>query len=272
MTAITQPMFERCVPAFRDADVRIFEAVQPVILKWQDVSHNDLGIVPDDETTEQMLTQYVCAAAAYDAVPQMDLALTENGFAVVSNQNYAPASRDRVQALREELRAMKSDAYDRLRLHLLTLSPDSTPRACAPLRATLLGCPMLLRRYGVTMNEGRTVYEKEYRALLPRIYEAQHAAARITGEEMMEWLVAHQDEYAAVHPENARNVLREKVCRFMAAHIMQHKGAAALARQIQAFLNERAADLPEYANSQKYMADMFKPYENEKNDSCYFFG
>lgn len=272
MTAITQQMFERVVPAFRDAEPRIFEAIQPMVLKWQYVCHNDLGIEPQDETTELMLTQYVCLAAACDAVPQMDLAATENGFAVVSNQNYAPASRDRVMALREELRGQRSDARDRLMLRLTALHPDNPPRFCAPLRATLMGCPMLARRYGVTVTEGRTVYEEEHRALLPRIYEAQHAAARIVSDEQMQWLVAHQDEYAALHSDDRRNVLRERVCRFMAAHIMQLKQTPAIARALQAFLNDNADALPEYRDSQKFLSDTFKPYQNERNDSTFFFG
>lgn len=47
--------------------------------------------------------------AIYIAVPELDLTLTDSGFAITSNQNLAPASKDRVQAYRD---AMLQSAYD----------------------------------------------------------------------------------------------------------------------------------------------------------------
>lgn len=41
--------------------------------------------------------------AFYRAIPSLDLVLTPNGFGIVSNQNIAPASRERVDALKESL-------------------------------------------------------------------------------------------------------------------------------------------------------------------------
>lgn len=42
--------------------------------------------------------------AIYEAIPFIDLILTPNGFAVVSNSNQAPASKDRVLALRNQVK------------------------------------------------------------------------------------------------------------------------------------------------------------------------
>jgi|GEM_PF-1761538 len=42
--------------------------------------------------------------ALYEAIPFIDLILTPNGFAVVSNSNQAPASKDRVYALRNQVK------------------------------------------------------------------------------------------------------------------------------------------------------------------------
>ena len=54
----------------------------------------------------------VYATAAYNALPTLDLVATPNGFGVVSNQNIAPASKERVAAFRESLRQYKSDCKD----------------------------------------------------------------------------------------------------------------------------------------------------------------
>ena len=68
-------------------------------------------------------------------------------------------------------------------------------------------------------------------------------------------------------------MLRETCRRFMAAYISDRKpDVRTLALQLQDFLNRHADDLPEYAASSKYQADNFKPYENKKDDACFFFG
>ena len=46
----------------------------------------------------------------------------------------------------------------------------------------------------------------------------------------------------------------------------------ALTTRLQEYLNLRAAELPEYNGSTKFQADHFTPYENGKNDPCFFFG
>ena len=70
-----------------------------------------------------------------------------------------------------------------------------------------------------------------------------------------------------------RIVLREQCRNLMAAHISERTVAVrALTVQIQDFLNRNAELLPEYYSSSKYRADNFTPYQNEKNDSTFFFG
>lgn len=51
----------------------------------------------------EQLKRIVALDAFYRAVPSLDLVLTPNGFGVVSNQNVAPASKERVANLRASL-------------------------------------------------------------------------------------------------------------------------------------------------------------------------
>lgn len=46
---------------------------------------------------EQAVTKLVCLRTYQEQIPQLDLVLTPTGFGVVSNQNLAPASADRVK-------------------------------------------------------------------------------------------------------------------------------------------------------------------------------
>jgi hypothetical protein len=58
--------------------------------------------------------------AILESVPFMDLIATNNGFAIVNNQNLAPASRDRVQSLREGCLVAANAYFDRMLLFLET--------------------------------------------------------------------------------------------------------------------------------------------------------
>lgn len=57
--------------------------------------------VPD--TLTGTIKSYVANMSYWKAVPNLDLILTPNGFGIVSNDNVAPASKERVAALRESL-------------------------------------------------------------------------------------------------------------------------------------------------------------------------
>lgn len=272
MITLSKEAFEKYVPAFRDAETRIFEAVLPYMQQYLDKARNVIKI-PDDYAGDALVEAYVYRQAAWQALPHLDLVLTDNGFAVVSNNNLAPASRDRVAALQERLREEKADARDLLLMDLCRITAWRDTEACRRLRSSLLWCPMLLRRYGVTAADGRQVFEREYNALLPQVLAAGEEAARIVSREQMQWLLEHQDECDEDGEPDLRSVVREMCRRFMAAVIADRKPAVrTLAAQIQDFLNRHADDLPEYAASSKFQSDKFKPYENKKDDACFFFG
>ena len=61
------------------------------------------------------------AEAMLHTVPMLDLVLTPNGFGVVSNQNIAPASKERVERLLASLEKMRDDALN----VVLTLLPSA---------------------------------------------------------------------------------------------------------------------------------------------------
>lgn len=64
---------------------------------------------------------FVASKAMADALPSIDLVLTPNGFGIVSNQNMAPASKERVQALADSLRQSAESAANGLLRVLMRL-------------------------------------------------------------------------------------------------------------------------------------------------------
>lgn len=273
MISLSQTAFEQYVPAFRDAESRTYEAILPYMELFRDNAYHSMK-VPLDFPDTAKVEAYIYRNAAHRALPHLDLVLTDNGFAVVSNSNLAPASRDRVAALQERLREEKDDARDLL---LFALSDNETWRdtdVCRLLRTSILWCPLLCRRYGVTASEGRPVFEREYETLFPKIQSAQYEVARIISTEQMEWLNRHQDEYDKVDRTGDLRIMLREHCRYlMAALITEQKTAVkVLMTRLQEMLNLHATDFPEYSASAKYQADHFKPYENDKNAPCFFFG
>lgn len=67
------------------------------------------------------LRMALAADAMLHAVPQLDLILTPNGFGIVSNQNIAPASKERIDRLLASLEKLRDDALT----IVLTMLPDA---------------------------------------------------------------------------------------------------------------------------------------------------
>ncbi|MBP3228204.1 MAG: hypothetical protein J6M53_05395 [Bacteroidaceae bacterium] len=268
MIEISKETFEQYVPAFRDCEDEIFRTVEPMFEPiYTDFVSEQIGEMFDvieDESNDldvlrERLACYVCKRTAYEALPHLDLILTPNGFAVVSNQNLTPASRQRVYDLRERLRREKSDARDKVKEEFLRQGFDYAPN--------LLYSPTLLRKYGIRTRDGNPVYEEELQLLQSDIDAAQHKAAMLISEEQMQEILNSFD--------GSTDELIELCRRFMAAHIRRDDyNLRLLTHEVQGYLN-RNADTPllrAYRASSKYEADHFQPYENRKNDACYFFG
>ena len=72
----------------------------------------------ESNAIRRLLQRIIAKHAFMEAVPSLDLILTPNGFGIVSNQNVAPASKERVERLIASLEAERDAALDML-LHKL---------------------------------------------------------------------------------------------------------------------------------------------------------
>ena len=269
MITITQSIFETHVPAFRDVESRTFEAIQPTIQRVLESTYEYL-MIPEDEGFSEVISAYVSLKAAYDVLPQLDLVLTENGFAVVSNTNLAPASKDRVASLQERLRKDKSIAYDKLLMALMDIPTWKDANGSRWLSRSLLWCPTLMRFYGVVSPNGKQVFEEEFRQLFSDMMAAQSTVSRLISFEQMQWLLQNQTH---LDRHDRRYELMEHCRSLLSALIMEKRiEVQRLTGLVQHILNTYADELPEYRASSKYEADQFKPYENKREDPCFFFG
>lgn len=274
---ITQETLESYVPSFRSSEPYIFDSLQGYILAAREkaafILGADVEAQADGSTVLRPLyVQLICYSAARRAVPGLDLILTENGFGVVNNQNVAPASYSRVEALLKQLRQQESQTLDTLILQLLETAWKTSPEA-GRIVNSLLWCPSLLRRYGLTLD-GREAYAEEFRTLQPAISRAEEAVRRVISPELHTELLRRQRNDASDNTSTYAAVA-DAARQYMAAVALgpaaQPAKVELLKERLLRTVEEHAADLPEYTSSATYRAHHFQHYENRREDHTFFF-
>lgn len=268
--------FERAVPAFRSPTPEVWNKVQRYVegctANWQAIITTD-ATLPDHMAAT--LATAICLRAAYDAVPQMDLVLTPTGFGIVSNQNTAPASRERVDALRLQLRR---DAC-RLEDHVLSYIAAHNLMTLRRSRAgSLLWTPSLCTLYGIRTPEGGEVLREEFNAMGTALHAASARVVDVISPELYAALVTRQyaaDEGLELDPSPKESAYGEALLmarQLMAAHVMHGRGIADHTRHIINFIEAHADQLDEYRLSPTYQARHTTQYENKQTDPSFFFG
>lgn len=266
--------FERAVPAFRSPTPEVWNKVQRYVegctANWQALITTTATLPAH---VAESLTTAICLRAAYDAVPQMDLVLTPTGFGIVSNQNTAPASRERVEALRLQLRHVACRLEDGVLSYLAAHNLMTLRRSRAD---SLLWTPTLCTLYGIRTPEGREVLREEFDAMATALHAASARVVDVISPELYAALVKHQ--YAAdadLTPDTTPAAYAEALTmarQLMAAHVMQGPGIATHTRHIINFIEAHADQLDEYRLSHTYQARHTTQYENKQADPSFFFG
>lgn len=153
MTPLTKEQFDLLVPSFQCATEEVFEKVQPLYLRALDrLTRSAGGLDAYDESTHMCFHELAAHTGARDALRHLDLVLTPTGFGVVSNDNVAPASRERVNELADQLRKDESNAADELCIALLQVDAPTMPAAVRPVNY-YLPTAKHCRNYGMTYRD-----------------------------------------------------------------------------------------------------------------------
>lgn len=271
---IKRENFERAVPAFRSPTPEVWNKVQRYVegctANWQAIITTE-ATLPDHVAAT--LATAICLRAAYDAVPQMDLVLTPTGFGIVSNQNTAPASRERVDALRLQLRRDACQLEDNVLSHLAATGMMTLRRSRAN---SLLWTPSLCTLYGIRTPEGGEVLREEFDAMATALHAASARVVDVISPELYAALVTRQ--YAAdadLTPDTTPTAYGEALLmarQLMAAHVMHGRGIADHTRHLINYIEAHADQLDEYRLSPTYQARHTTQYENKQTDPSFFFG
>ena len=210
----------------------------------------------------------VAHRALADAIPSLDLVQTVNGFAVVSNQNLAPASRDRVDRLIAAHRSQCDSAISALIPLLADAHAWRGSTQCEFFRATLFQ-----PKHTISLSPLRTPQSSQwdkYRELHPAIVNAEAAlAARYISHGLMQRL---RDAALGLNPVST---LEARLCEALRGHVADIVCDRPLRdedlRDIVEYIRNRPDTFPEWHRSET--ARLFSPpvFRNRKDAKGYWF-
>lgn len=283
----SQKEFEKFVPSLRDGGEEIYKGIKPYLQPAYWRLKNELKVELMNNKCAPYFRRAVYATAAYNALPTLDLVATPNGFGVVSNQNIAPASKERVAAFRESLRQYKSDCKDQcLERYYQAAQAGNTDQKVEVkvgvfekieipgdtiLRSGVIYSATVARENGITMPDGQPVYEEELSRL-----EYKLAAANLKIRKLISGRQYKYEMGAGRFGEKLDLMLR----RLAAMYVMQadRRAVKDYENEILDFMEEDPEGTTAAKRYQYYHASVQRElrknpvrYENRKEDPTYFF-
>ncbi len=259
-TEPTGQVFEACADALDDAERQLSAIFGTGLLSHLDTSA--------PEGARQLLLRTLCLMAFAGTLPQLDLTMTPDGFAVASTDKIAPASKERVQRLADTLDIQWREAAD-----LLAGWIYADPEAFAIW--TQEGDPSRLIRHifwrradlcAIFGTDPRTLHDTWEH--FPRLYALDPYISFYISLAYMQEL--HSKTLCRKLTDADRRIL-PLLLRAYSALLRGVQPAAAL-RPLLTEMKSRPADYPAYTSSPEHQLSDFDRYENKKEDTSYFFG
>lgn len=279
---ITKELFERFCPVALTPDDRIFNSVcdfltfsETEVAKYvgkelmEKISALDCEVSvlsPMDDMDDLCceICRFVCVTAFLEAIPQLDLVLTETGFGVVSNANLAPASSDRIERLKASLVRARDNAVDEVLSKARSIDGWSETENAKQWINSLFW-----------KGEHGKIIGLKY----PTRSDLEGKAAELSAAEAELKLLVSDEFHDALcanerlHQGNAVLSQCAMLARNLIAAIVLNLGSiSAHKRVLLGFLDKHPTECSKYVESSAYRANHFQPYENKKDDSCFFFG
>ena len=149
------------------------------------------------EALRKPLEKVIASHAFMNAIPSLDLVLTPNGFGIVSNQNIAPASRERVERLRDSLEAERDRNLENMVLRLASRNDWQQSSQGKYFAATMFPFLGLCRRLAI-----REHIWDEYQHLHDRLIKIENILAEtfFSQEQMQVFRNKVMDQMRTCHP------------------------------------------------------------------------
>ena len=270
-------LFPEYISTYRNADVLFVKewvAIADLTAKARllgDDVYSHVVALPADDPLRVLCSRFVCHEAYFEAIPNLDLVQTNNGFSVIgkATSGTTPASRDRVASLRA-----KEDAWrEKFRqLIIEALIADSETNALwQPSNAFRQTSQNLYLGFEDFSRYG--VYDKaaDYRGNLPTIRSlfVERSLFYFSSEYAAELL---EKQYTGALNDYDNRVL--PLIKMAIGGLLTGNPETATRQLLDVvdLMNENIDKFPTYAESKAYMLKRSENYENKKNHPTFFGG
>lgn len=215
-----------------------------------------------------LLVRTLCLRAFASALPQLDLTMTPDGFAVASTNKIAPASKERVQRLADSLDILWREALDSLAGYIYA---DTSLIALW----TSGGAPSRLIRHifwrrtdlcAVLGIDSRSLHDPF--DAFSRLYALDPQISFYISDTYLRELMQKTGD-GALSPADLRLI---PLLRRAYAAAVRGVPVVDAVRPLLIEMKRNIADYPAYASSPEYEIANFDRYENKKDDPTFFFG
>jgi hypothetical protein len=272
---ITRQTLEESVVVATTKNNDIFETLTPNIeLIAELVIDNVLGDVGmeaiEDGKHNDLLkaAQWaICREAFLDSVAHLDLVLTATGFGVVNTQDTAPASRQRVEALRDMVSRQWLKSFSHLVNLLIKVDGwGDTAQAEAQIHNVFYSFDHLVRY----SSNGSQLSETDWQKAQPLINQADDKLRWLVSDEEMKDLLSR---LRCSQLTETQNTVVEHMRRFIGTYIVSghFPVTTGIIGHILRTMEENIDDFLPYKNSLTYKARHFQDYENTKDSPLFIF-
>lgn len=219
------------------------------------------------------LLKKACAFMAFqEAIPSLDLVLTPNGFGIVSNQNVAPASAERITRLIEALIIRKNSCVDLILKQVAAIPEWHSTEPAKFWKQTLF--QNLYETKPLQKENAKDEFD-EYRILIPEIFEKeQMLGEKLISPELLDHLRTHLTDGSLCRQElQLAHIIRQHVIRMIKYERNGQKcNFARICVQVAGYLKSNIFYFPIWENSStasQWLDPTF--FVNKKENHGYFF-
>lgn len=269
---ITKQDFEEILPVATSSHEEVFEKVKPHFLST--INDCKAGVLGDvgtsaiegegNESLKKTVKELVCLQAFLAVFRQLDLVLTSTGFGVVTTNQVAPASKQRVDALIGHLRDRALLAHGRLLCLLCEVEGWGTSDQARENIDTLFFYFQLLQKM-----QGPAASHLDWQAAQRLIGEADEALRLKLSNQYMDEILDHVRRCA--------ETAEDKPVIFLCRHIIYHWIAGdqeSVRLKMRRLLRMLDGDLEHYSTYAEhgYPVNHHENFQNTQDAPAYVFG
>ena len=282
MINITAEQFEQLLPFVGAATEDVFRNMEPSFsIPYSELVEQVIGNEYVEEATQEgtelmtAIRSYVIRATFLSRLHSHDLIMTDNGFGVVSNENIAPASQARVEAMKAELTYQRD--YNKHQVIFLMRKFDGwseTEQAEMNINSLVWSPSILSGWCGVS---GQLTYD-DLAKYKKSIDVTEAFLRKQLGDALIDEIISEERKGNFAPSHRAAKV---KMLAFIGEHLTVdsvekttvdylHRSTL-LFENLLRFIEEHIGDFEKYKDSPAYKANHMQAYENKADDPTFFF-